>query len=209
MRSIEINTWSRRYHFELFNSFDYPHFNITAPIDIEDFANNCKKRKISFTIASAYLFAKSANELEPFRYRIRSKKVIIHEIVHPSFTIMANNKLFSYCTVNYEDDFSNFNKSAKEKIGLMKRNPSLSDIPGQDELIYMTAIPWVSFTSFVHPIHMNPVDSVPRIAWGKYYYDGNTIRMPVSVQVHHALMDGQNVAEYFENVETHFKKFTI
>ena len=91
----------------------------------------------------------------------------------------------------------------------MKRKPSLSDKPGQDELIYMTAIPWVSFTSFVHPIHMNPVDSVPRIAWGKYYYDGNTIRMPVSVQVHHALMDGQNVAEYFENVETHFKKFTI
>lgn len=209
MRSIDINTWSRRHHFELFNSFDYPHFNITAPIDIEDFAQKCKIRNISFTVLSAYLFAKSANELDSFRLRIRNEKIILHEVVHPSFTVMANNELFSYCTVNYDDDFSNFNKAAEEKINLMKREPSLSDKPGQDELIYMTAIPRVSFTSFVHPIHMNPVDSVPRIAWGKYYHDSNTFKMPVSVQVHHALMDGQHVSEYFENVEKHFKNFTI
>ncbi|MCJ7801001.1 MAG: chloramphenicol acetyltransferase [Candidatus Marinimicrobia bacterium] len=209
MKSIDINTWNRHSHFELFNSFDYPHFNITAPIDIENFANNCRKREISFTVATAYLFAKSANELESFRYRIRSQNVILHEVVHPSFTIMTNNELFSYCTVNYEDDFSKFYKSAKEKISLMKKKPSLSNKPWQDELIYMTAIPWVSFTSFVHPIHMNPVDSVPLIAWGKYYQDGNTIKMPVSVQVHHALMDGQHVAEYFENMKTHFKNFNI
>ena len=207
MKSIDMKTWNRRFHFELFNSFDYPHFNITAPIDIEDFAHNCKKKDISFTIATAYLFAKTANELDSFRYRIRGKNVILHDEVHPSFTTMANNKLFSYCTVNYEDDFFNFYRSAKEKTSLMKKNPILSDKPGQDELLYMTAIPWVSFTSFVHPIHMNPVDSVPRIAWGKYYQDGNTFKMPVSVQVHHALMDGQQVAEYFNNMKTHFKNF--
>jgi chloramphenicol O-acetyltransferase type A len=207
MKSVDINTLNRRNHFELFNSFDYPHFNITAPIDIADFAERCKIRNVLFTVASAFLFAKVANELEAFRYRIRGEKVVLHEVVHPSFTVMANNELFSYCTVNYEKDFSSFNKSAQEKIDLMKRNPSLSNEPGQDELIYMTVIPWVSFTSFIHPIHMNPVDSVPRIAWGKSYPDSNTVRMPVSVQVHHALMDGQQVGEYFENVEAQFKNF--
>jgi len=207
MKSVDINTWNRRNHFELFKNFDYPHFNITAPIEIADFPERCKIRNVSFTVASAYIFAKSANELESFRYRIRREKVVLHKVVHPSFTVMANNELFSYCTVDYDKDFSNFNDSAKKKIKLMKKDPILNDKPGQDELIYMTAIPWVSFTSFIHPIHMNPVDSVPRIAWGKYYSDGKTIRMPISVQVHHALMDGQQVSEYFNNVETQFKNF--
>jgi chloramphenicol O-acetyltransferase type A len=207
MKSVDINTWNRRRHFELFNSFDYPHFNITAPVDIADFTERCKIRNVSFTVASAFLFGRTANELESFRYRIRGKNVVFHDVVHPSFTVMANNGLFSYCTVIYEKDFSDFNKSAKEKINRMKKDPSLSDEPGQDELIYMTAIPWVSFTSFVHPIHMDPVDSVPRIAWGKSYREGNTFKMPVSVQVHQALMDGQQVGEYFENAEALFKNF--
>ena len=209
MKNININTWSRRNHFKLFSNYDYPHFNITAPIDIEKFVEICKAGDISFTITSAYLFAKSANEIESFRYRIRGAEVVLHETVHPSITIMANNQLFSYCTVHYINDFPQFYKSAKVKVKRMKVEPSLSNKPGQDELIYMTAIPWISFTSFVHPIHLNPVDSVPRIAWGKYYNDSDNVKMPVSVQVHHALMDGQQVGEFFDKVETNFKKFRL
>ncbi len=58
----------------------------------------------------------------------------------------------------------------------------------------------VSFTSMMHPTHLHPVDSVPRIAWGKF---GETERreMPLSVQVHHGLMDGIHVGRYFYQVQ--------
>jgi chloramphenicol O-acetyltransferase type A len=65
----------------------------------------------------------------------------------------------------------------------------------------MTSIPWVSFTGFVHPIHMHPVDSVPRFSWGKYFTDDDRIKMPLSVQGHHALMDGFHVGRYFQQVQ--------
>jgi chloramphenicol O-acetyltransferase len=32
---------------------------------------------------------------------------------------------------------------------------------------FYTAIPWVSFTSFAHPMNLQPADSIPRFAWGK------------------------------------------
>jgi len=77
----------------------------------------------------------------------------------------------------------------------------LADEPGQDDLLFMTSLPWVSFTSMQHPIHMHPVDSVPRIAWGKFLQREGRTCMPVAVQVHHALMDGLHVGRYYQRVQ--------
>ncbi|WP_428866904.1 CatA-like O-acetyltransferase [Clostridium sediminicola] len=60
-------------------------------------------------------------------------------------------------------------------------------------LINPLVLIWVSFTSITHPIQMNPVHSVPRIAWGKYFEENGKIKLPLSVQVHHSLVDGIHV----------------
>jgi chloramphenicol O-acetyltransferase type A len=78
---------------------------------------------------------------------------------------------------------------------------NLKDEPGRDDLLYITSIPWVSFTGITHPVHMNPVDSIPRISWGKYFEEYNKIKLPLSVQVHHALADGVHMGQYFNNLQ--------
>ena len=69
----------------------------------------------------------------------------------------------------------------------------------------MTAIPWVSFTSFMHPVISVPVDSIPRLAWGRFHRDGETLRMPLSVQGHHSLMAGLHVGRYYETVQAYLR----
>ena len=59
----------------------------------------------------------------------------------------------------------------------------------------------MSFTSFQHAINYNPIDSVPRITWGKFFNEGKNIKMPLSVQVHHAVVDGRHVGQYFQLFE--------
>ena len=87
-----------------------------------------------------------------------------------------------------------------------KLNPTLQEEPGRDDYLFMTAIPWVSFTSFMHPLHLHPVDSVPRFAWGKFFEQDNQIKMPLSVQGHHALMDGLHMGKFYEYVQYHLDK---
>ncbi len=65
----------------------------------------------------------------------------------------------------------------------------------------MSAMPWVSFTSVMHPLQMNPPDSVPRIAWGKVFEERLILKMPLSVQVHHALLDGIHLGRYYSLVQ--------
>jgi chloramphenicol O-acetyltransferase type A len=201
MRVIDMQTWSRREHFHKFHAFDQPHFGLCAPVDLTAFYPAFKQRGVSFTVAIVYVLARAANAIPEFRYRIRGETVVEHEVVHPSTTILAGEDLFSFCTIDYVEDFSEFAASAAEKIAHVKEHPTLEDGPGQDDLLFMTAIPWVSFTSFLHPLHLHPVDSVPRFAWGKFFQEGPSLKMPLGVQAHHALMDGIHLGRFYAHVQ--------
>jgi len=201
MRHIDMQTWSRREHFKVFSAFDHPHFSMCANVDLTIFYPVVKQRGLSFNVAIVYVIARAANAIPEFRYRIRAGKVVEHEIVHPATTILTDDDLFTFCTFDYTEDFSLFAARAAEQIAYVKEHLTLEDEPGRDDLLFMTAIPWVSFTSFMHPLHLHPVDSVPRFAWGKFFEDGKFLKMPLSVQAHHALVDGVHVGRYFAEVE--------
>jgi len=204
MRTIDMQTWSRREHFNFFGTFDHPHFNMCANVDLTTFFPAAKRRCFSFTVALVYVLARASNAIPEFRQRIRAGKVIEHEIVHPAITILVSEDLFTFCTMDYFEDFSEFAPRASEMIAYVKEKLTLKGEPGRDDLLYMTAIPWVSFTSFMHPLHLDPADSVPRFAWGKIFEDGEHLKMPLSVQGHHALMDGIHMGRYYAEVQDYF-----
>lgn len=198
---IDMDNWNRKEHFQYFNQFTYPHFSICANLDITKYYKYIKEQDIPFFVSFTYLASKAANEIPEFRQRIREDKVIEHELVSPSFTVMTESKLFSYCAVDYIDDFSVFKAHAQENMEKVKKNITLEDEPDRDDLLYITSIPWISFTSMVSPIQMNPVDSIPRISWGKYFEENERMKLPLSVQIHHALADGLHVGEYFNTLQ--------
>jgi chloramphenicol O-acetyltransferase type A len=206
MRRIDLGTWPRHEHFRFFRGFDYPHFNICADVRLTDFCTYIKEHGISFNLSIVYVLARTANALPEFRYRIRGEEVVEHEVVHPSSTIMGKADVFSFCSLEYQERFPDFAAGAVEKIEQVKEDPRLFGVDlDRDDWLFMTAIPWVSFTSFMHPLKF-PVDSVPRLAWGKFFEDGDQLKMPLSVQAHHALMDGLHVGRYFELAQEYFRQ---
>jgi len=197
MRKIDMQTWSRREHYELFNTFNHPHFNMCANVDLTKFNPYVKVHGFSSTTAIIYTISHAANAIPEFRYRMQDGEIVEYETVSPSVTILVDNDLFSFCTIDYCQDFYEFAGRATRMIAAVKDCPTLKDPPGRVDLLYMTAIPWVSFTSFMHPMRLHPADSIPRFAWGKYFTDGNQIKMPLSVQGHHAIMDGIHIAKFY------------
>jgi chloramphenicol O-acetyltransferase type A len=204
MRYLDMQTWPRREHFKVFGAFDHPHFGMVANLDITAFHAAVKQRGFSITIAIVYVIARAANSIPEFRYRLRPEGVVEHEIVHPSFTVLVDEDTFTFCNCEYNQDFKAFTETVVKQIAFVKANPSLKDKSQRDDMLFMTAIPWVSFTSFMHPMHLNPADSVPRFAWGKFFEEGRSLKMPLGVQVHHALMDGLHVGRYYAEVERCF-----
>lgn len=203
MKEIDLAHWPRKKHFEVYNAFDYPHFNLCANIDITSLLSRVKSRGLSLHTSLIYVFSRTANDYPEFRWRIRGERIVEHDTVHPSASILTGEDLFSFCTMKFAANFSQFYRDTESTIAFTKQHPTLDDEPGRDDLLFMTSIPWVSFTGFVHPIHMHPVDSVPRISWGKYFKETDRIKMPLSVQVHHALMDGFHAGRYFQQAQNY------
>ncbi len=201
MRKIDRLAWPRLDHFLFFNTFNHPHFNMCANVDLTKFQISIKNQHISFTIAVVYMIARAANAIPEFRYRMRDDEIVEHDVVSPSVTILTSEDLFSFCSIDYSQDFKQFAERAASLIAASKSHPILKDPPGRDDLLFMTSIPWVSFTSFTHPMRLHPSDSIPRFAWGKYFDEGDHIKMPLSVQGHHAFMDGIHMGRFYAQLQ--------
>jgi chloramphenicol O-acetyltransferase type A len=170
-------------------------------VDVTAFYPFVKRNGYSLTVSMVYVISRASNAIPEFRHRIRGDQVVEHEIVSPSFSILTDVDLFSFCAVEYAEHFSEFARRAEKNIADVKTHPSLEANPEKDEMLYMTSIPWVSFTSFTHPMQFHPADSIPRFAWGKYFQEGDTWKVPLSVQGHHAVMDGIHMGRYYETLQ--------
>lgn len=202
MKVISIEEWERKQHYQFFKNFDYPQFNVCANVEIGHFMQYIRSKGYPFFGSLLYYAVRQANQIREFRYRIRGEAVVEHDKLHPSFTVMGDNGLFTFCTVDYKEDFTEFIENLQFQMDQARQEPSLKSQPERDDLIYVTSLPWVSFTSITHPIHMHPVDSIPRISWGKYFIENDRLKLPISVQVHHALADGAHVGSYLEGLQT-------
>ena len=202
MKTITFDDPHRRRHFEFFRNMDQPHFNITANIEITGLLKNIKEKGWSFTPVIVYYLSRTANEIPEFRQRIREDRVVEHERVHPSFTVLTEvSTVFSFCEVKYRPDLNSFLQTAQQRVDQMQQAPSFEDEEGRDDYLFLSSFPWVSFTGFQHAMHYTPADSVPRIAWGKFFQDRERVLMPLSVQAHHALVDGRHMGAYFEKLQ--------
>ena len=206
MRYIDMESWPRRQHFEFFSGFDHPHANMCANVELTNFYPIVKQSGESINVAIVYALARASNAIPEFRYRIRAGKAVEHEIVHPSTTILVDEDRFSFCTLDYHGDYATFAAGAAERIAYVKKHLTMEDEPGRDDLLFMTAVPWVSFTGVMHPMHLEREDSFPRIAWWKFFEDGKRLMMPLSVQAHHALVDGVHIGRFYERVQGYFDR---
>lgn len=150
MHTIDMEAWPRRSHFEWLKNFDMPHFNMCANMDITAFRTAVKESGVSFTVAVVYLIARVANDVPEFRQRIRGDAVVEHETVHPSTTYIVEGDTFSFVHMSYDEDFSVFADRAARQIEVVRENPNIEYDPGLDDRLYLTSIPWVSFTGFIH-----------------------------------------------------------
>jgi chloramphenicol O-acetyltransferase type A len=199
---LDLTTWARREVFEYFVGFDKPYFNICTRLDVTNLLSELQKRSgASVSLTYHYLALRAANEIEPFRYRLRQGKVLVHDVVHGGTTVLMPNGAFTLTYFDYEQNFAKFIAGAKRALYEAQSGDGAFRPRDDDARIHFTTVPWVSFTSISHARNWGRDDSVPKIAFGKFARENERTLMPFSVEVHHALMDGLHVGRYLNSLE--------
>jgi chloramphenicol O-acetyltransferase type A len=200
---LDLTSWARRDVFEFFRGFDKPYFNICTRLDITNLLALLRLRSdVRASLAYHYFALRIANEIEPFRYRLREGKVLVHDVIHGGTTVLLPSESFTLAYFDYYEDFSKFASEAGRAIEEARSGDgAFTPRDSDDARIHFTTLPWLSFTSFSHARNWGREDSVPKIAFGKFSHENQRTLLPISVEVHHALMDGLHVGRYLSRLE--------
>lgn len=196
-REVNIDAWERKSTYEFFLNYEDPFFNIASNLDVTRLHRFCKDNGLAYSLAALFLSLQAANEIREFRLRMVDERVVEFDRVEATQTILNEDETFSFCYFPLKDDIFEFDragKAAREKYLALKTFDVETD---RFDLIYYSAIPWISFTSFKHASRRNNRQTIPRMVFGKIFDDGPAKKMPFSVEVHHALVDGIHVGKLF------------
>ena len=196
-RKIDLELWNRKEHFLFFKQMEEPFFGITATIDCTSAYENSKLLDVPFFIYYLHKTVVAVNTIEPFRYRIVDDEVHVFDRIDVSATIMRADNTFGFSLIHYAKDLLEFKTIAQNEIDRVQRTPGLSSLEFEPNVIHFSALPWIEFTSLSHARNFTWPDSCPKISFGKMTIaeDGKRT-MPVSIHVHHGLMDGFHVGAF-------------
>ncbi len=204
-KEVEVEKWNRKTTYEFFKDYDDPFFNITANLDITELYHFCKENNLSFSLANLFYSLQTANEIYEFRIRLKDEKLVEYEKIHATQTILNDDETFSFCYFELKETIAEFDEDGKLAVEKYKQLKTFDVEATRIDLIYYSVIPWVSFTSFKHAIRFDKRQTVPRIVFGKMFQENRKLKIPHSVEVNHAIMDGLHVGKYFTRLQEKFE----
>ena len=197
---LDLENWNRKEHFAHFSKMEEPFFGATVEIDCTKSYQTVKNLNTSFFIYYLHKTLLAVNTIENFKYRISEGKIYINDCIDASATIGREDGTFGFSLIEYHPDFDIFKENALAEIERIQDTSGLFTRSFEDDnLIHFSAIPWLNFTSLSHARSYTFPDSCPKISFGKMMISETGKRtIPMSVHVHHGLMDGWHVGKFVD-----------
>ena len=172
MELIDLTTWDRALHYQIFRNSAQPQYCVSFELDITNF--------LTAAVADC------ANRIKEFRCRFVDGQPVVFDRIHTSFTYLnPDTELFKVVNVGMKD-------TLEEYVALAKRTEqNQKDYftgPMGNDIFQFSAFPWVSDSG-------SRDNATPLFDWGRYFErDGRTL-LPFSVQVHHSFVDGVHIGK--------------
>ena len=206
-KKLNLENWNRLEQYKFFKKYDNPFFNICSSIDVTELLKQTKKHQLCFSTCLLFASIDTANKVESFKYRLKDGGVVIYDSIYAGSTILNDDNSFSFSYFDYDSDFKTFYNKARGHIENHKAGKINFDGRNEDiDIIHYSVIPWINFTSFSHPRNYKTNDSIPKIVFGQYYEKDGRKLLPISIEVHHALMDGYHLGEYLTKLQNMLNK---
>ena len=197
--TINLGNWPRQESLSLFRRFQKPQYSVTSRIDVSRIlARRAVDDSFSSYLACTHAIGCALHAVPELRDRIRGETVVRHDSLVLSPTLQFADGRLGFTYLDWHADPERFAIQAREMIAETLALGALKPgVDGDDGVAFLSCQPWLDFTSFDNPV-FNSDDSIPRICWGRYTPapdDRTTIA--VAAQVHHGLLDGYHVAQFF------------
>jgi chloramphenicol O-acetyltransferase type A len=202
---IDLGSWERRDLFTFFDSFSEPFHGVCLRVDCTEAFRYAKDHQLSVFLTLVHRSLVAAHQVENFMLRSVDGEVWRYQTIHGGSAVGRPNGTIGFGHFNFRQGLHEFVEEASLELQRVKASNELTRYPGQDFIRY-SVLPWFDFTSISHARDLSKKDSVPRLTFGKITDAGGPCTMPVSIHVHHGLVDGEHVARFVELFEQKLAK---
>ncbi|NNE87606.1 MAG: chloramphenicol acetyltransferase [Silicimonas sp.] len=195
---VDLDAWPRAEQFRFFRTFDRPHYATTVRVDVSCLMAARKVQNLSPFRHALYAIGAGLHTVPELRMRFRGDVVTRYDRLMLSPTIPLDNGDFRYTYLSFNPDRAAFDAHTQAKIEEVRAGAPLNANDGTiQDVAYLSCLPWLDYTSLDNALP-GPDDCIPRVSWGKIVPKGDGFDMAMTIQVHHALVDGLQVGQFFE-----------
>ena len=199
-QKINLETWERRASFIFFKGFTEPYHGVCLRVDCTETYNYAKEHRLSVFLSLLHRSLVAAHEVENFKTRLVGGTVWRYELINGGSAVGRENGTIGLGHYQFRPQIDEFVREAAIEVDRVRQRDDIERYP-EANLIRYSVLPWFDFTSISHARDFSHEDSAPRITFGKITEAGGRCTMPVSIHVHHALVDGLHVAQFVEKFQ--------
>jgi len=184
-----VESYFRQQHFDFFRPYPNPFYSITFELDATALKAFVKEKGYPVYLNLCYFLTKAMQEVEDFRYRLLDDQIVLYKTLHLGITVPSADGLFSFAHYDFHPKVDIFNQRAASHADEGRGEATL-ETKKHTNYTYCTAIPGVTFTSFVHATPEDTTDGAARIAFGQFTERQGRLIVPVGMTVNHIFIDG-------------------
>ena len=201
-QEIDPKKTSRAYAFEMWTKSPQPMVTMVKTFDVTHLRRQSRRRGMKFNMLLCWCIGRAASQIEELYMLPTQGKLYKYDSM--GINVIVNNAKggINTCDVPYSDDLEQF---ARDYDTLTKRAAEdCCEIPDEERIIIGTsAVMGTELDCIVN--QYTGIFNNPFLAWSRYRRHWFRYRLTISLQFHHAQMDGSHAARFLEELQKTMK----
>ena len=201
---IEINPQetSRAEAFSMWMSSPQPMVTVVKTFDVSRLRKASRKTGIKFNVLLCWCICKAASSIEEFYLLPEPGHLCRYDKLAVNVIVQNAKGGITLCDVPYSEDIRQFNADYLQITSQAARTCQSTSL--EDAMIIGTsALPQTELDMIVN--QYSGRWNNPFLAWGKYRKGWFKTTLPISMQFHHAQMDGMQACRFLNNLQEEIK----
>ena len=197
-QEINPKDTSRAMAFELWMKSPMPMVTLTKTFDVTQLRKVSRRRGLKFNMLLCWCVGKVASKIDEFFMLPKNGKLYRYDRMAINMIVENVKGGLSFCDVAVTDDLEQFN--ANYQLLTKTISETCQDILDDEAVIVGTsAVTGTELDSIVN--QYSGIYTNPFLAWGRYRKGWLKTTLPISLQFHHAQMDGSHAARFLEELQ--------
>ena len=194
---------SRAEAFSMWMTSPMPMVTLMKTFEVSRLVKMSRRTGMRFTMLMCWCIGKAASGVEEFFLLPEGGRMYRYDKLAINVVVQNVKGGISLCDVPFSDDLEQFNTDYLELTGEVARTCQSTAL--EDCMIVGTsALPQTELDCIVN--QFSGRYNNPFLAWGKYRKGWFKTTLPVSLQFHHAQMDGGHAVDFLQRLQNEMNK---